>query len=195
VVKSKEYVEDSELNEEVGQVPEGKIEEEDELIPVDVEEQPKKKQKVDARPINDGVLPPEGSKMWKDLLVCDQCLEKGLEGEDCIVLGNSYSCEPCRKWKERCSRVPPQWSKLLRCRLTEREEITWKVCGIEPSPSVPVKKASRRAARKAIERPSPPSQIFGPRSLQLGLKKSQKTGEEGQRDLSVINEVHDCLVH
>jgi hypothetical protein len=202
-VKSKEFMEDSELDKGVGEVPEGKIEEDELMIPVDIEEQPKKKKKVDAPLINhEAVLPPVGSAIWKKLLVCEKCQMKGKDGRECIVEYPGYSCAICGKWKEECSQVPLQWNKLCRRRLTEREEMMWKVCGIGPSPSVPVKTAGRAArkasghvAGKGIEQSSPPSTIFGPRSCQLGLKKNPKTDEEGQKSLSVINEVHECPVH
>jgi hypothetical protein len=193
--KSREYVEDSELDEGAGAVPEGRMEEDELTIPVD-EEQPRKKKKVNTPSIDDGDLPPVGSKMWNNLLICDRCRAKGSTRKECIVLAPGYSCQPCRKWKENCSQVPPGFNKLRRRRLTEREEMMWKVCGIEPSPSVPVK-ASGRAARKVsargsgkeMDQSSPPSKIFGPRSRQLGLKKIQKTDQVGVGDLSVINEV------
>ena len=195
-VKSKEYVEDSESEEGVGEVLGGETEEDELMIPVDIEEQPKKKKKVNAPPINhEGVIPPVGSTRWTNLLICDRCRAKGQSSEVCIVEAPGYSCVPCKRWKENCSRVPPQWNKLRRRRLTEREEVMWKVCGIEPSASVPAQKASGHAARKKIEQSSPPSMIFGPRSRQLALKKkSQKRDEKGQKDLSVINEVCERLV-
>jgi hypothetical protein len=124
-VKSKEFVEDSELDEGVGEVPEGKIEEDELMIPVDVEEQPKKKKKVNAPPIDhEAVLPLVGSAIWKKLLVCEKCQMKGKDGTECIVKYPAYSCTICKKWKEECSQVPPQWNKLCprRCNRVSRAD-------------------------------------------------------------------------
>jgi hypothetical protein len=198
VVKSKAYVDDTGSDkEEVEEVPKGKVEEDQLMVPVEHEEKPKRKKKKLNVPAIDhgGVIPPEGSPMWDALLTCDRCRKMGNGRDACFVVAPGYVCAVCYRMKETCSRVPPGWMKLRGRRMTEREELMWKVNGIAPSPSVEYGPAKRSgpAARKVIEQ-STYSNIFGPRSHQLGLKKSQKD-EGGRRSLGVINEVCEGLVH
>jgi hypothetical protein len=94
---------------------------------------------------HDGVVPPVGHALRKELLTCDTCRgrnifrsyeDAGLPAEkrrplfECVV-PDAGACSNCRWWKTKCSRVPASWGKRRRG-LGEQAELQWKISGIEP---------------------------------------------------------------
>jgi hypothetical protein len=98
---------------------------------------------------HNGVIPPPGSDLRKDMLTCDNCWKKRLinPGLECVRLNGRRACSRCCEGKIKCSRCPDDWMKS-RTIMTEDEELEWMISGPTPSRSRgPSRKRSPSTAR------------------------------------------------
>ena len=127
-----------------------------------------------------GRIPSPGDPLRKQLLTCDRCWaqSKANPGLVCTMSSDGGACIPCKAWRMKCSRTLGRGCR----KLTEEEELRWKVLDVLPS-SLEKPRTSKPRQRKPqvptikIPKSTNSTRTQGKRN---GKGKQEKTGSKAK---------------